>query len=74
MIVFLAELITTHFDFQAIGATEEEARQALERGWQGHRREYSHAHVSPFSDFAEEVRVTEMKIGEAYRDQERITR
>jgi len=69
--VYLAQLETEHFTFEACGKTEFEARAVLERAWERHaaqtgaQPEYVRLHM-------EDVGVTRLEPGQCLRDGERI--
>lgn len=66
MNVHLATLETTNFTFQAIGATEVEAVEAIRKGWNKHARRTGA--VIRFDDLRDDVNVIVMQSGRAYRD------
>ena len=68
--MFKAYLETEHFIFEAYGASEEEARAALLAGWEVHRVQYRA--TAGFPDYADDVQVSEIRLGAAYRDREEI--
>lgn len=68
--VYLASLDTRHFSFRAIGSTEAKALKALQRGWKRHM--VQHKGNTPFAEFADDVEMSAIKLGECYRDREQI--
>jgi hypothetical protein len=70
-VVYLAELDTPHFLFQAVSTTHEGAAQALREAWARHRRQYRRA--QPWdAGLEDDVRYTPMRLDTGYRDRERI--
>lgn len=71
--MFIARLTTTHFRFEALAEGREEAVAALEAGWIKHRDQYGGPRrVRPFSDFLEDVEVSEIAVGGCLRDGETL--
>ena len=70
-----ASMDTRHFTFEAFGHDEEEARHALRDAWDfEHIRQYPDSLT--FDEYIEaegdDVQITEIEIGGAYRDNERM--
>lgn len=74
MTFFRAEISTRHFDFEAYGATAEEARVALHRGLLRHKCAYMPgvASILDAREMADDATVYAIEIGQAYRDREPI--
>lgn len=64
--MFLAELTTPSFQFQAVGATEEKAREAMEETWEAHIE--SGYEATPFEEWADGVRVLDLTEASGWRD------
>lgn len=70
MTFWKARVETRNFVFEAYGATEAEAWRLLEDAWSVHAK---HTQASiPWRILAEDIVVTEMQLGAAYRDGERM--
>ena len=72
--IWIAELETRHFTFRAVGSSEEDARREMKNTWNQHRREYSHAHVTPFAEWEDSVNVWEATPTTRLRDFDNIGR
>lgn len=77
MTFYIAECETEHFTFRAAGYLEEHAREALSAAIQAHYIEYrkrpgSTMKKSWFQDGRYDVVVTELRMGQGYRDGEPI--
>lgn len=69
-----AEIETPNFHFEAYGASEHEALEALRAGLTQHGSQYA-ARVSPtwIEECMQEPRITELAMGTCYRDREALT-
>jgi hypothetical protein len=72
MNVYLAQLETAHFSFECIHTSEAYARLAMEAAWRTHRAQTGA--TGQWSEFADSVNVTKMRLGHVYRDGTRIWR
>ena len=74
MTFFRAELSTRHFDFEAYGATAEEARVELHRGLLRLKCAYMPgvASILDARQMADDATVYAIEIGQAYYDREPI--
>lgn len=70
--MFIARLDTSHYTFHAAGDSEAQALQAMRATWDKHRAQRPDA--APFSEFAEDVVVTEIYAGQGYRDDSLLIR
>lgn len=70
--MYRAAVSTSHFEFEAYGATEDDAIQALLIGYRRHHAEYPEAERSLMRDLVigGDVHVYLVEEGNAYRDQE----
>lgn len=72
MRVYVATLDTPHFNFITAGATEKDARRAMQRTWAAHRRQVlkgpGAAYVWTWAEVAEDVSVQKLVYGAGYRD------
>ena len=68
MIIYRASLETSHFSFEAYGATRSEAYNAMRAGMEKHARQVGIAPDSFTSDFWQSVEVYPVLLGAAYRD------
>lgn len=66
--LYLAILDTRNFSFHALGATEQDARVAMQRGWALHCRQ--HGMTNNWGDFKDGVNVFPLAIGQTIRDGE----
>lgn len=65
-LVSIATTDTSHFSWTAIGATPDEAREALLDGWRAHAEEYG---CDPEYVTADSINVITGPVGQAWRDQ-----
>lgn len=65
--MWIAELETRHYSWRAFGHSEAQARAAMERGWNIHRRRGGYR-AEPFATFADDVVVYEAVAGVALQD------
>lgn len=77
MTVYIAECATEHFTFRAVGYLEEHAREALVAAFDAHHEQYrkrpgSTMRKSWWKDGGYDIVVTEMRMGQGYRDGEPI--
>ena len=68
MSLWIAELETRNFSFRAVGKSEADARREMKNTWNAHRRQYSHAHVTPFAEWEDSVNVWEATSKTRLRD------
>jgi hypothetical protein len=68
--MYRARLQTGHFDFEAYGSTEADARAALDQGFAEHARQYRMSVETFRSNFADDVEIQSIELGHAYRDRE----
>lgn len=65
-----AYLDTGSYVFEAFGHTDDEALRGLRRAWKKHQAQYRFS--SPFSEYEEDVQLSEVRSGAGYRDREEI--
>lgn len=70
--MFKATLGTRHFNFEAYGQSEREAKQILLRGCQKHCKQAQVSFTVFKEEYADDICTYEIKIGVSYRDQEEI--
>lgn len=72
--IYVASVVTRHFNFDAAGATAEEATAALRVVMEAHGRQYRGRVAFDWPDAEmEEVEIREMVLGVGYRDREEVT-
>ena len=73
--MIIAHMDTGHFEFVALGETEDGARKAILKGWRKHRKAYTRpgdrdCYLTPTAEVEDYYGIgfTELKAGECARD------
>jgi len=68
LIYYRAYLETAHFSFEAYDVTADAARRAMVRAIKRHCAQYNALPAPMLADYRDDITVSEIRIGRAYRD------
>ncbi len=72
LIYYRAYLETAHFSFEAYDVTHDAASRAMVRAIKRHCKSYNAPAALMLSEYRDDIAVTEIRIGKAYRDHSEI--
>lgn len=66
MMIWKAELVTSHFTFESFGTSREHAMEVMERTWAEHVRQTT-AELT-WDELRDDVNAWQVQVGEGFRD------